>query len=94
MELKKIKKTKKELEIEIKDETATLLNPITEILLKNDDVDYASYISDHPEAKKRTLYIRVKKGDPLDILKKSVKELETEIKKFTKDFKTKTKSKK
>ena len=94
MELKKIKKTKKELEIEIKDETATLLNPITEILLKNDDVDYASYISDHPEAKKRTLYIRVKKGDTLDILKKSVKELETEIKKFTKDFKTKTKSKK
>ena len=94
MELKKIKKTKKELEIEIKDETATLLNPITEILLKNDDVDYASYISDHPEAKKRTLYIRVKKGDPLDILKKSVKELETEIKKFTKDFKTKAKSKK
>ncbi len=94
MELKKIKKTKKELEIEVKDENATILNPLTEILLKNDDVDYASYISDHPEAKKRTLYIRVKKGDPLDILKKSVKELENEIKKFSKDFQKKYKSKK
>ena len=93
MELKKIRKTKNELEIEIRDETATLLNPLNEILLKNEDVDYASYISTHPEAKTRTLYIRVKKGDPLEILKKSVKELETEIKKFSKDFQTKTKSK-
>ena len=94
MELKKIKKTKKELEIEIKYENAILLNPITEVLLLDDDVDYASYISDHPEAKKRTLYIRVKKGDPLDILKKSVKKLEKEIKNFSKDFETKAKSKK
>jgi len=91
MELKTIKKTSKELEIEITDENATLLNPITETLLKNDDVDYASYISDHPEAKKVKLYIRVTKGDPLDILKKTVKQLEDEIKKFSKDFTSKSK---
>jgi DNA-directed RNA polymerase subunit L len=94
MELKTIKKTSKELELEITGETETLLNPITEVLLENDDVDYASYMSDHPELKKRRLYIIVKKGKPEEILKKAVKQLENEIKTFSKNFSTKSKSKK
>ena len=49
MELKTIKKTTKELELEITGETETLLNPITEVLFEYDDVDYTSYLSDHPE---------------------------------------------
>ena len=103
MELKKIRKTSKELELEVTGENETMLNPITEILLKNKDVDYASYITDHPESNKRRLYLRVKKGEPLDILKKAVKQVESELKDFEKNFsgkktksksKTKTKSKK
>jgi DNA-directed RNA polymerase subunit L len=94
MELKTLKKTTKELEIEIIGETETLLNPITEVLLEYDDVDYATYMSDHPESKKRRLYIRVKKGKPVDVLKKAVKQLEDEIKSFSKNFVTKSKSKK
>jgi DNA-directed RNA polymerase subunit L len=94
MELKTIKKTAKELELEIIGETETLLNPITEVLLNYEDVDYASYLSDHPESNRRRLYIRVKKGKPKDILKKAVKQLETEIKTFSKNFEGKSKSKK
>lgn len=94
MELKTIKKTTKELELEITGENETLLNPITEILLEYEDVDYASYISDHPESNKRRLYMRVKKGKPEDVLKKAVKQLEDEIKTFSKNFKGKGKSKK
>jgi len=94
MELKTIKKTDKELEIEITGENETILNPITELLLKNDDVDYASYLTDHPESAKRRLYIRVNKGKPEEILKKAVKQLEDEIKSFSKDFESKAKSKK
>jgi integrase len=52
----KIKKTTKELELEITGENETLLNPITEVLLGYDDVDYASYLSDHPESCHRTLH--------------------------------------
>ncbi len=89
MDLKKIKKTSKELEIEITGETETLLNPITEVLLKNDDVEYASYMSDHPESNKRKLYLRVKKGKPEEILSKAVKQLENEVKAFTKTIKSK-----
>lgn len=94
MELKTLKKTAKELELEITGETETLLNPIAEVLLEYEDVDYASYMSDHPESKIRRLYIRVKKGKPEEILKKAVKQLEDEIKTFSKNFDTKSKSKK
>lgn len=100
MELKKIRKTSKELELEVTGENETMLNPITEILLRDKDVDYASYLTDHPESNKRRLYLRVKKGEPLDILKKAVKQVESELKDFEKNFsgkktksKTKTKSK-
>ncbi len=93
MELKKIKKTAKELEIEITGETETILNPITEVLLQNKDVEYASYMTDHPESNKRRLYIRVKNGKPEDALKKAVKYLEDEVKTFSKTLKGKSKSK-
>jgi len=93
MELKKIKKTAKELEIEIIDENETILNPLTEVLLQNSDVDYASYFSDHPNSNKRKLYLRVKKGKPEDILKKAVKHLEDEVKDFIKNVETKSKGK-
>ena len=93
MELKKIKKTAKELEIEIIDENETILNPLTEVLLQNNDVDYASYFSDHPNSNKRKLYLRVKKGKPEDILKKAVKHLEDEVKDFIKNVETKSKGK-
>ena len=94
MELKAIKKTTKELELEITGENETILNPIIEILLENEDIDYATYFTDHPESNVRRLYIRVKKGAPEDYLKKAVKRLEEEIKDFSKTFESKSKSKK
>jgi DNA-directed RNA polymerase subunit L len=94
MEMKTIKKTTKELELEITDENETILNPITEVLLQDKDVEYASYITDHPESKIRKLYIRVKNGKPKDILLKTVKKLEDEVKTFNKNFQNKSKSKK
>jgi DNA-directed RNA polymerase subunit L len=94
MELKTIKKTTKEIELEVIGETETLLNPIAEVLLQNSDVDYASYMSDHPDSNKRRLFVRVKKGKPEDALKKAVKYLEDEVKNFSKTLKSKSKSKK
>ena len=93
MDLKKIKKTSKELELEVIGENETILNPITQVLLQNEDVEYAAYMTDSPMAKKRRLYIRVKKGKPEEILKKAVKQLEDEVKEFSKNFEGKTKSK-
>lgn len=94
MELKTIKKTTKELELEVTGENETILNPIIEVLLENENIEYATYFTDHPESNKRRLYIRVKKGAPADFLKKAVKHLEVEVKDFSKTFQSKSKSKK
>ncbi|MBN2066456.1 MAG: DNA-directed RNA polymerase subunit L [Candidatus Thermoplasmatota archaeon] len=94
MELKTIKKTAKELELEITGENETILNPVTEALFKNKDVDFATYMTDHPESPKRRLFIRVKKGKPEDALAKAVKQLQDEIKEFSKTVEQKSKSKK
>ena len=91
MDLKIIKKSAKEIELEIIGENETILNPITEVLLKNNDVEYASYMSDHPDSKKRKLFIRIKQGKPEDALKKAVKQLEDEIKTFIKKIDVKSK---
>jgi DNA-directed RNA polymerase subunit L len=93
MKLKIINKTAKELELEITDENETILNPIAEVLLQYDNVDYASYMTDHPESPKRRLYIRVKQGKPEEALLKAVKQLETEVKTFSKNFEGKSKGK-
>ena len=93
MELKTIKETTKELELEITGENETILNPITEVLLQDKNVDYASYMSDHPESNKRRLYIRVKQGKPKEVLLKAVKQLENEVKTFSKNFEVKSKGK-
>jgi len=93
MDLKTIKKTSKELELEIIGENETILNPIVQVLVQHEDVEYASYIADHPESNKRRLYLRVKKGEPEAILKKAVKQLEDEVKSFGKNFEEKSKGK-
>jgi len=86
MELKTIRKTKTELELEITGETDTILHPLTHILAQNEDVEYATSMADNPMATKKRLFIRVKKGAPEDALKKAVKYLEAEIKAFGKNF--------
>ena len=93
MDLKTIKKTKTELEIEVIDENETLLNPIVHVLSENDDIEYAACMTDHPLASSRRLFIRMKKGSPEEAFKKAVKYLGDEIKKFRKNFET-SKSKK
>ena len=86
MELKTLKKTKNEVELEVIDENETILNPITHILLENDDVEYATYLAEHPLSNKRQLFIRMKKGSPYDALKKAVETLLKEAKDFKKQI--------
>lgn len=94
MDMKILKKTEKELELEIIDEDETILTPITHRLTENKDVDYAACIVDHPLSNKRRFFLRVTKGKPEDLLKKVVKELGDEVKEFGSYFEGKTKSKK
>jgi len=93
MDLKTIKKTAKELELEVIDENETILNPITHRLLAHKDIDYAACIVDHPLSNKRRLYLRVNNGKPEEVLKKAVKQLADEAKEFSTFLKEKPKTK-
>lgn len=86
VEFRKIKGTKTELEIEVSEEFENILNPLTHLLLENEDVEYAACLSDHPLANKRRLFIRTKKGSANDALKDAVKYLKDEMKKFSKSL--------
>jgi len=97
MEIKTIKNTSKQLEIEINGETETLLNPITQVLLRDTEVEYASTIVDHPQAPYRRLYIRLKSGSkktPIEVLQHAVAQVKNDVKEFKKELETAQKSKK
>ena len=89
MEIRKIKSTSSQLELEITGENETMLNPITQVLMRYDDVEYASIVVDHPTSDKRRLYIRMKKGssrDPITVLEEAIKEVRDELKDFREQF--------
>jgi DNA-directed RNA polymerase subunit L len=82
VEIKVISKSKQVLEIEFAKEDATLINPLKERLMMQDSVDYAEIIQEHPQISNYGLFIRVKSGDPVDVLSKVVNELREEVKSF------------
>lgn len=89
MESNVLTNTSKQLELEVIDEDETLLNPLVQVLLTYDDVDYASVITKHPSAPSRILYLRLitgAKAKPTDLLKKAVKEVKKETETFKKEL--------
>jgi len=86
MELEVINSTARQIEIKVKGETETLLNPIVQELLRIKDVEYATIETDHPNDPYRRLFVRLIKGskkDPVKLIKDSLKQ----VKKVTADFK-------
>ena len=59
--------------IGFKDANITLITPIMKALYDDSDVEMVRYVDKHPELSDRTLYIKVKKGNALDALKKASK---------------------
>lgn len=93
MELKLIKKDKDTLYIEIIGEDETLLNPLTQRLLKEKDVEDARFIRgtilENPK-----LFLKTKEGKkPEAILRNVSKKISEELKEFEKIFIQATKKK-
>lgn len=49
----------------------TLIMPLLEELNANEDVKIARFINKHPELEDTALYIQMKKGDPVEAIKKA-----------------------
>lgn len=89
MELNTLKLTSHELELEVRGENETLLNPVVQELLKMKEVEYATIETDHPQAPYRRMYIRLIKGskkDPVKILQKAVEQVGKVTSEFRKEM--------
>jgi len=80
MELKLLNKTKDSIEIEVKGEDETLMYPLQQKLVKDDSVEFATYIMGHPLLDNPKMVVKVKEGKPQNALKRAAKALANEYK--------------
>lgn len=66
-----VEKTDDSVTIAFKDANLTLITPLMDALYKDENVELVRYIDKHPELEDRRLYVRVKKGDPIEAIKKA-----------------------
>ena len=66
-----VEKTDDSVTLAFKDSNLTLITPLMKELYDDEDVDLVRYIDKHPELEDRRLYVRVKKGDPIDAVKRA-----------------------
>ncbi len=74
------------LEIEIVGEDHSLPNALREIILQDDDVEFAAYKMPHPQIANPILIVRTKSKNALTIVKSAAKELAKQIKELRDEF--------
>jgi DNA-directed RNA polymerase subunit L len=82
LELKLINKEKDSMEIEILGENETLLEPLKQKLLEDDNVEIATFLMGHPMLESPKLIVKVKSGKPQAALKKAAKALANDFEEF------------
>jgi DNA-directed RNA polymerase subunit L len=94
MDIKVLKKTDTEIEVEIKGEDHTLLNALKSSLLKDNAVKVATYDIEYPGISNPVLYIRTSKSeDPIEAIKKATADLSGDYDMFIELFSKKAKAK-
>jgi len=89
MEAKILRKTKHELELELKGEDHTFLNALKSVLLQNEDVKIATYDIEYPGVSDPVLYMRTKDTNPIEALKDASALLSRQCDEFKRKFKKK-----
>lgn len=84
MEINFKKKEKDFVEIECIDMDIAVLNSIKEILLRDKDVEFAAVKRSHPLENKHSLIVRTKKKDSIKLIKKAIKEFQSDLEKVEK----------
>ncbi|MCX8196959.1 MAG: DNA-directed RNA polymerase subunit L [Candidatus Micrarchaeota archaeon] len=96
MEIKIAKKEKDYIEIELHGEDVDIgfPNAIKEILLEDENVEFAACRHDHPLIAPPVLMVRVKEGSPVSALKSAIKKLRKQAVEFKELAKSAKKTKK
>lgn len=86
MKLKLLSKGENVIELLIEGEDHSLPNALVSTLLEDDDVEFASYVMDHPEVGQPKLVVRTKRGKPGKALADAVKKLAKQAAAFRSAF--------
>jgi len=81
MELKLLEREKDSIKVEFEAVDEAILHLFITELLKNEDVRTATYTQEHIEDDKHVLFLQVKKGRPVTVMKKAAEVLSEEFKK-------------
>lgn len=93
MDIKILKKTDTDIEVEIKGQTHTLLNALKSALLDDKAVKVATYDIEFPGISDPVLYVKTDKSeDPIDAIKAASKKLTSDCDDFLKQFSKKAKA--
>jgi DNA-directed RNA polymerase subunit L len=93
MEVKIIRKTDTEIEMEIKGESHTLMNALKAALLEDKAVVTATYTIEFPGVSEPVLHVKTDKTeDPIDAVKKAASRLSGQCDDFAKLFSKKAKA--
>ena len=80
--MKLVAKTEKTIEVEFENENETLLNLLKMKLLKNENVEAATFIVGHPLLDNPRLVVTARSGRPEQHLRQAAKELRTAFDQF------------
>ncbi len=75
MELRVLEQKKKSLKLEVVNPDDTVIYPLINHLLTEDAVVDARYITGHPLLDKPSILVRVKEGEPKEVMKKVARAL-------------------
>jgi len=75
MEMRVLERDKNALKVSIETPDDTVVYPLINELLKDEDVAEAKYSVGHPQLDKPVLYVRTKKGKPQTAIKKAAEAL-------------------
>ena len=93
MEVKIIRKTDTEIEMEVRGESHTLMNALKAALLEDKSVQTATYTIEFPGVSEPVLYVKTNKSeDPIDAIKKAAALLAGQCEDFAKLFSKKAKA--
>jgi DNA-directed RNA polymerase subunit L len=78
MEMKVLSKEKNSIEIELIGINKTLLQPLIQVLLRDDKVEFANFTRKHPLVDHPKLHIKMKSGEPVDAFLRAARSLAKE----------------
>jgi len=92
MEVTILSKKENEINMKIAGETHTLMNLLKTTLLNNEHVEIATYDIEHPTISDPVLFVRTDGADPVEVIKKAIRDIIKQCDEFIELFTKKAKN--